>query len=446
MVYNQSPADRGSTMGFLKRFFSGDPQRDLERAAAQLEGGEPERALELARRADQRAQGAEKERARTLLAQAREALATAALEKASLAESSEYFEDAAEWIGVALEHVEETRRSELEERRRSLLERADEAESEAWEPSWEPPAEPEDDSQTELDHGIHYQALVDMLVEEVSERYVSRPPAFRAAYVALNEGRNADAHEAFEALAAAFGEDPVVLFERGRSRLADGDAEGAVADLEAAWQEFGDRPLDLAGELSAPSLWAEAMLALGRPRPVIERLEGLADPIDAAPLAERYAGALLAAERFEDARDFLAAASTRNTGRSVFPHLLAQALQGLGERAAAIDCLEAAIAPSCTTGCAPRPKYLPSFRALVSLYLDDESHPERVRELMTLVAQNLGGRLAGSDHALLARYYDQIGDAKAAEHARDHARRLAQEPEATADAGPVLGGRMRAPI
>ncbi len=430
-------------MGFLRRFLAGDPQRDLERAAALLDSGEPERALELARRAEERAQPADQDRARALVAQARAAWAAVALEKASLAESSEYFEDAAEWIGVALEHVDQTRRGELEELQRSLLERAGEAESE----TWQPPPEPDNDSQTELDHGIHYQALIDMLVEDVAERYGSRTPAFRAAYVALNEGRIVDAHEAFEALVAAYGEDSVVLFERGRSRLAFGDAEGAAADLEAAWPEFGDQPLDLAGELSVPGLWAEAMLALGRPEPVIERVASVAGPVEAAPLCERYGQALLAARRFEDARDFLAVAGAKNPARDAFSYQLARALEHLGERAAAIDCLEVAIAPSCAGGCAPRPKHLPSFRALASLYLDDESSPERVRELMTTVARTLGGRLASGDHTLLARYYDQIGDAKAAEHARGHASRLRDEAAAEETAtGPALGGQMRAPI
>ncbi len=430
-------------MSFLKRLFSGDPQRDLERAAAQLARGEPERALELARRAGQRSEGAVQEQARALVDQAREASSAAALEKASVAESSEYFEDAAEWISVALEHASETRRGELEARRRSLLERAEEAESE----SWEPPAEAREDSQTELDHGVHYQALIDMLVEDVADLYASRTPAFRAAYVAFNEGRIADAHEAFEALAAAAGEDPVVRFERGRNRLEVGDAEGAATDFEAAWPEFGDQPLDLAGELSVPGLWAEAMLALSRPEPVIERLASLADPIDAAPLVERYAQALIRAERFEDARDVLAVASNRNPARDAFAYLLALTLDRLGERAAAIDCLEAAIAPSCVTGCASRPKYLPSFRALASLYLDDESSPERVRELMTEVARALGGRLASGDQALLARYYDQIGDAQAAEQARDHARRLGREADTAETTGPAsLGGQMKTPI
>ncbi len=435
-----------SIMAFLKRFFGGDPGRDLDRAAALLESGEPEKALELARRAGKRAAPADAERVRRLVEEARAAVASAALEKASLAEASEYFEDAAEWIEVAAEHTEDAaRRSELEALRRSLLERAQAAEQETWEP---PEPEPDTDTQTELDPGVHYQALIDMLVEDVAERYHARLPAFRLAYVALNEGRVAEAHEAFEALATATGEDPVLLFERGRGRLAVDRAEAAAADFEAAWPELGDRALDLAGELSVPGQWAEAMLAQDRPEPVIERLAELADPIDAAPLAEHYAQALLAAERYGEARDFLAAAITRNSARDRFAYLLAQALEQLGERAAAIDCLETAIAPSCASGCKPRPKYLPSFRALASLYLEDESRSERVRELMTQLAQAKGGRLDSRDHSLLARYYEQIGDAEAAGHARDHARRLRRDAEApqAAEPAPAPSAGMRAPI
>ncbi len=47
-------------MGFLNRLFAGDPKRDIERAEALLDKGEAERALELARRAEERAQAAEK--------------------------------------------------------------------------------------------------------------------------------------------------------------------------------------------------------------------------------------------------------------------------------------------------------------------------------------------------------------------------------------------------
>jgi tetratricopeptide (TPR) repeat protein len=432
-------------MGLLQRFFSGDPQRELERAEALLASGDVQRALEIARRTERRAPARDQERARALVERARQSLATEALQKASLAETSEYFEDAAEWVEVALEHVDDpVRRGELETLRQSLLECARKTEDEAW----SPPADLAHESQTDLDSGIHYQALIDMLEEEVAERYQARPPTFRAAYIALNEGRGEDARQAFENLAAGAGEDPVIRFERGRSRLASGDAEGAASDFEAAWPELGDHALDLAGELSVPALWAEAMLALGRPKPVIERLAGLLDPIAAPPLCERYAQALLDADRLEAARDFLSAAIKRNPTRDLFAYQLAQALGRLGQRAAAIDCLEAAIAPSCASGCAPRARFLPSFRALAAFYLEDGSRPERVRELMKLVAQTLGGRITSRDHTLLAGYYEQVGDAEAAERARSQARWLQEQggdQAAPSAPAPALGG-MRAPL
>ncbi len=435
-------------MGFFQRVFSKDPRRDLERAEALLASGDAQRALELARRAEARALHADKNRAEILVGQARRTLVATALEKASAAEESEFFEDAVEWLEVALEHDDNpARQSEMQTLRRSLLERAREVEDEAWEP--EPEVETE--TSTNLHPGAHYQALVDMLVEGVAERYEDRPSAFRAAYVAFNEGRVAEAHASFDKLATAAAEDPVIRFERGRCRLASGQPAGAASDFETAWPALGDAPLDLTGELSVPVLWAEAMLAGGRPRPVIERLAELADPVAAAPLCERYAQALLVAERFTEARDFLAAAIAGNPVRPVFGYQLARALDQLGERPAAIDCLETAIAPSCTTGCAPRAKHLPSLRALASLYMDDDSHPERVRELMTIVAQSLGGHLTGRDHSLLARYYQQIGDDEAAEKATAEAGRLSEEAEASLDteeapAPPAQGAQMRAPL
>ncbi len=439
-------------VGFFKRLFPGDPLRDLERAEALLGSGDAERALELALGARERATPADRNRAEVLAERARKTLVGGALEKASLAEASEYFEDAAEWLGLASEHAgDETRRRELKELQQTMLERAREADRQAEEEPWQLPDETDPEPSTDLEPSAHYQALIDMLAEDVAERYETRPIAFRSAYVALNEGLAAEALSAFEALAAAGGEDPVIRLERGRCRLALGDAGGALEDFEAAWPAFGDEFLDLVGELSVPGLWAEAMLALGRPGPVIERLAELADPVEAAPLCERYAQALLAAERFEDARSFLSSAIARNSARDLLSYQLAQALERLGERAAAIDCLEIAIAPSCAGGCAPAKMHLPSFRTLVALYLEEGGHAERVHELMTRIARGLGGRLSSTDHALLARYYEEIGDQEAAEHARDHARRLRDEASAgealaaTPAPAPALGGK-RAPL
>ena len=142
-------------MGFIKRLFAGDPQRDLERAAALLKSGEVERALELASRAAARVQPAEKDRATSLVEQARDAVVIMAIEKASVAEASEYFDDAVEWLDLALKHVVDgARRHEIEVLRQSLVKRSREAEFEPW----ELPSEPEASNQTQIDPGIHYQA------------------------------------------------------------------------------------------------------------------------------------------------------------------------------------------------------------------------------------------------------------------------------------------------
>ncbi|MCP3961867.1 MAG: hypothetical protein GY719_28835 [bacterium] len=439
-------------MGFLKRLLGGsdgDPRRDIERAETLLAKGEIERALELAERAAGRGSPSQEQSAADVARRARRALVDGALEKAALAESSEYFEDAAEWLETAIEHLDdEPRRAELTERRAALLTRAEEAEQEA---PWEPPPEADVEPGTEVDPDSHYMALVDMFRESAAELYTSLPAAFRRAYVDLNEGRPEKAMPVLDDLADG-AEDPVLHFERGRCRLMLGDAEGAVDDLETAWEAFGDEPLDRVGELSVPGFWADAMLGLGRGRQVIERLGDLADPAaDNPALSEIYGEALLAENRLDEARRFLTGAAIRYPSRPAFSHQLAMALGRSGERAAAIDCLEASIAPSCASGgCAKPPKHLPSIRFLASLYLDQGGHADRVHQLMTLVAQALRGRLGGEDHSLLGKYYDEIGDPEAAEHARSEARRLRDAGSAAGDleAAPALGGapHKRAPL
>ena len=133
-------------MGFLNRLFAGDPRRDLERAEAQLEKGEPERALELARRAQERSDGADQKHAAAFITRACEAVAAKALEKAATAVSSKYYEDAMEWVQTALDHVSDpARRGELEERLKALHAKAEDAAEEA-EASYDFPPQSEEES------------------------------------------------------------------------------------------------------------------------------------------------------------------------------------------------------------------------------------------------------------------------------------------------------------
>ena len=437
-------------MGFLSRLFSADPLRDLERAESLLDKGERERALELARRAAAHCGPKDQRRAAALVVQVKESLAAAALEKASLAVASEYFEDAAEWVLAAVDHVDdEEHRRQLEARAETLLARAREAEAEEAYEHLEGPADSPEPA-TELDPESHFHALTGMLVEDVAERYAARPSTFRVAYIDLNEGRLEGALAALDELVEERREDPVIRFERGRCRLLLGDASGAASDFETVWEALGAAPVDLAGELSVPALWAEAMLAQGEAELVIGRLKTLAEPAAGYPtLTARYAESLLAAARNDEARELLVAAARRFPSQSIFPYHLARALVRLDDRPAAIDCLEAAIAPSCASGhCAKPAKHLPSLRALASLYLDAGDDIDRAGELLRLVARELRGRLTAEDFALVARYQERLGNPEAAQRALVEARRLSAEAKTAAATGaaaaPELVGQQRA--
>ncbi|MEE8522787.1 MAG: hypothetical protein V3T72_02560 [Thermoanaerobaculia bacterium] len=415
-------------MGIFGRLFK-DPERALERAETSLARGEPGRALELAERAARAESPALRQRARVLESRARGAAVERDLERAAKAEASEYWEDAAEWVRSALDHVEgDGRRAELEARVASLLERAREADTE--EPfdlrtfageAIEVPA-----GEAELSSEDLFHALIGTLKDAVADRYADRPAAFRQALVDLHDGRAGRALEAFDEFVGSAPDDPVAQLERGRCRLECGDSAGARADFEATWETWGDEPLDLAEQMSVPGLWAEAALEAGSPEDVVERLAALAEPSRGrADLARPYALALLKAGRYENARDFLAAAAPRFPTDQDLPYFMAQALGRLGDRDGAVACLETAVAPSCAGGsCRKPPMHVLSMRTLTALYLEDEDGLQRARELLTHLARAAGGQLAAADHLLLARYHELDGLPNAAAEARAEAERL----------------------
>ncbi len=284
-------------MGLFDRLFRKDPRAELGRAEELLADGRAYDAFHAARRAAEvAAAGPEGDdirlRAREVEGLAREVLVASALEEADRAEADEDYDDAAEWVASALERLtadaEESTREEpplakeLRKRLRDLRARAREV---ARQPSLlrrhegRAEAEEEPAGPDPLDLETHFGTLVGTLDEELAGRhYLHRPIPFQQAYVDLNEGRLEEALATFDALAAAEPDDPAVRLERGRCRLLTGDPTGAREDFEAAWSALGDRPLDASGELSAPALWAEAVLAAGEPRTVAHRLAELAGP------------------------------------------------------------------------------------------------------------------------------------------------------------------------
>lgn len=422
----------------LMNLFRKDAAKELGRAEAWLAGGDPVRALETARRFLDDRDAAHRTRATALVQQARDALVAQAQTRAASAEQAGDLADAADWLHAALQHLGPgAQQAELEARVEALEARAEQQRLEDLRRADEETVEmPE----YELDLEAHYGMLVDTLVEEVAERYEDQTPELQQALVDLNEGRVEAAREALEDLAARSPADPVLRFERGRCRLLQGDHAGAREDFEAAWPVFGDEPLDLAGSLSVPGLWAEAALGEGDAQAVLDRLEELAHPSDGpADLTGLYGQALIAAGDLPKARRWLAVAREHHPGRPDFSHDLAYVLDALGERSLAIQCLETAVAPSCATGnCARPPLHLPSLRALAILHLEEGGDLNRVEDLLAWMRQAQRGRLGAEDQRILARLHERKGDPQAAEAALAEARRLeAEQPSVPAAGAPV---------
>ncbi len=410
-------------MGFLASLFGSDPRKDLEKARGFLEGGRPDRAIELARKAVGSDQAEVSEAAKMLIQDARGQLIDNALKMAAGSEESEYWEDAVEWLDRALEQIDDPQRaSEVEARKEALVERIEAAEEEAWQAQEPQEAEPDE---PEIDLEDSFVALVDMMDDEIGRQYLAQDDEFRGAYLALYDGRPAEALPVFDHLVESRPTDPVLRFERGRARLFSEDFAGARQDLEAAWQEWGDIFLDRAGTLSVASVWSEALLGLGEPEAILERLESAARPANGQPeLSLPYAQALLMAQRFEEAETFLSAAVGRFPSTPDFGLLLASMLESRGRRQEAIHCLEISVAPSCASGTCGKPsKHVPSLRTLATLMLASESEEEgekarkarleRVSEVLGFVREALGGGVAKPDALMWAEHGRQSGDDEA---------------------------------
>jgi tetratricopeptide (TPR) repeat protein len=419
--------------------------KELDRADDLLARDLPVAALEIAERAEAKAEPDLRSRAADLVLRARQALLTSLLEKVDAAEAAGDLADAADWLASVIEREPSAvRRSRLEARRQALLAGAqrDDGSRVAVVEALTVTA---DEGSSEVDVAFQYETLVSMLADEVRPRYEERSGDFQQALVDLNEGRVAAAREAFERLAATAADDAVLRLELGRARFLDGESVAAGEDFAAAWEGLGDEPLDAGGSQFVAALWAEAVLASGGAEEVVERLALLAMPEKGDPeICRLYAVALLAAERREEALRYLEAVTFQLPLDAELNLLTARALAASGEDARAIAGLEQAIAASCGAGgCATPAAHVPSLRLLARLHLQ-RNNPERARELIAHVASAQHGVLTGEDHAILAEYYRSAGDFESAAAAAAEADRLSLAGGGVPEAAPTgLAPRQR---
>ena len=428
----EAGVEKEEGMGFLTSLFGSDPTKDLERADRLLSEGEARRALELAQRVLDGGRLTDSSPAREMVDRAREAVIRDAFERAATAETSEYWDDAAEWLEGVFDVLDDERRHDVEKRHADLLEKARQA---AIEPEIDLEAYGSSRGMLAEDPEIAsenlYDTLVDMLEDGIALQYRAQSGAFEKAFLAFHDGEFSTARELYELLVNDDPGNTVARFERGRCRLHDGDAARALEDFEAVWRELGNDSLDRAATLSVPGLWAEAQLALGETTGILERLKDLARPeLGRAEVVLPFAQALALGERFEEAEHYLRRAIGSFPSIPDLPLLYASVLARLERRGDAIQCLEAAIAPSCSTGnCQRPPMHLPSIRTLIAWRLEAGDDLERVRALLEILVQATGGNLGPDDHRMMAAYYDRVGNDEAAAEAL---RRAAEVEKAVA--------------
>jgi tetratricopeptide (TPR) repeat protein len=455
--------------------FGSDPAKTLTKARRLLAEGDAPGALRLARKAQGRARPPLAGEIAALVEEARRAAVAAAEERAEASAAEGFFADAAEWLRGGLAHAEgEDERVRLTARLHELEElteagaAAESAES-GWDwgeggeggedgedgeaggegdgdepasrspgrtgleavlgggPRIEPPVAATGPGAGAVGEGALatdelYEAFVDSLRDDVAPRYRGRPPEFRRALLDFADPADSDAAQAaISTLAEADPADPVFRLERGRWRLAKGDAAGARADLEAAWAEFGDRPLDLGGVVSIPEMWCAAALAAGDHAAVLERLEERGELTMSDPeLSLFYAQALLAAGEDAEARSFLAESHQRFPRRTDLAYLLAATLHRGGDAPGAIEVLERSLR-ACGRGCSASDLHPPSLRLLAALYAEAGGPIERLGDVLLLLRGARGGELEPADWQLQARYHDLAGEPAAAERARARA-------------------------
>ena len=408
-------------------FLRGDP---VARAQKALEQNDPRGALAALAKADG------DPTAERLRARAQGALVASLIDKADGAESSGYLGDAADWLRTALEEMADDapEQDAVRERLSGLETRLgeDAAAVAAAEHAGALQVAPNDGSPSAAEGlEIHpddlFENLVETLRDEVAWRYRRSSDAVRHAWVYVNQG---EPRRAIELLADVPPEDALAALERGRALLSLGATGEAVPELDRAWQDLGDEPLDEAASLSVPQLWAEAALDQGEAAEVVTRLAALAEGGERNDLAEGYAQGLAGSARAADAVAFIRRALDRGADHGQLVPLLADALDAVGQEEDAIAELEGLIAPSCASGsCQKPPLHVGAVRAVVARYLarGGEDNLEQARVHLERLLSVRKGVLELPDLEHLIAYHHATGEPeRAAELEATRDRQLAR--------------------
>lgn len=399
-------------MGFLSKLFKKDPQEELAKLEAMIGRGEDaEKAHQLAQKLVGSDQPQVAERARGLAEKLGAQLAAEYRANAERSLSSGNYQDALDWLSSALAVAPPALVEELEQQIEALtLKSALAGDRPAIGQHAAAFTAGAEDDHAELDDETHFEMLLGMFREEVAEVYRNLPSEFHQGFLDFNNGRLEEALARYRTLAPSLS--PYLGFELGRCLLQLDQSEEAVAWFERIQQDLGDTPLDEAGTLCLPLVWAEAKLRLDKPEEAIARIEPLADPRNGEEgMLFLYARALQAADRLQDAKRFLAQTYKLRTGNPLFCVMLAQVVAEMGDWDAAVDLLEKRVdagrryASGSGISAHPAP-----IRALAALYLEQTKTLPKAGEQLLQLEQMLKGLLTREDWLLTARYYELIGD------------------------------------
>lgn len=441
--------------------FGRDPGKTVAKARRLLADGDALAALRMARKAQERARPPLSAELAELVEQARESVVREAMERAEVSVAEGLIDDAVEWLLGALDQaVEGDLRTEVQERLTALRHGAGEladvglpAERDAGEQAAEEPAaagpSAAGDASGEAGGAVAadpqaidhlYELYVGTLRPDLQPLYAERPPAFRRALVALNEGdHHGEPVAALLAMAEEAPDDPVLRLERARLHLARGDDEEALPDLAAAAEGLGDEPLD--GEtwaLSIAALWCVAAQELGDHAGVLERLESLGEITLRDPaLTTLYADALVDSGETDEAARFLDESVSAFPGNSHLALRLAQLERVRGNAETALEVLEGSFRRACAACGHSRPDVEPEFlRLLAVLYLERGGPLERAGDVLRMLEAARGGELGPDDWRLAARFHELRGEPDRAAAARERAEQGAEQgAERSAAAG-----------